>query len=558
MPINVPSILPLRPVDPEQRYPSGYEPGGQYVPGRYTPAPAPAPAARPAPAAQQAPAAPPSPALAPAARPAVTPPSRPSPEAWLEALEETGATELDVEAEANTLRKIEQDYFRQELMARTGQTPEQVSEELRRRREDLEKKREELRSGAVAAGLLSEEPGRPSLMQQELERAGEERQRRLAEARRAWETTAAEALPDAKALAQQLEPRPFLSGPAKDALPRVTYGLSLLATLMGGLLGGAPRAALAAWTGALEGWKAGDHERAERAWRMFQAQLSVASRKLDTAWRSWEMAREESGLHLEQVKTRWATKLAEHNLLKDFLGLQEKSVNDIDAILNSARTAAHQTVRDAIDLAKAKAQLESQTVMRALMLGQRIEERHARELQREEERQTRILGQKHTQDMLQTMQMMASARQLVLPQLRWAVDVLDKAGILQTAPAMLGWSVSKIREYLVGIRDPRVPIALNYLQRFAAAFDVGFDRAMGLPAGTLRIAKVALAQLEGLERAPRAYWDTLLQIVERQLLAQESGLFTMLKKRKVDDDVLRAWLEPDPTIIDRFLQGSKP
>jgi hypothetical protein len=233
-------------------------------------------------------------------------------------------------------------------------------------------------------------------------------------------------------------------------------------------------------------------------------------------------------------------------------------VNEIEATLNSASTIANQTMRGAIDLAKAKAQFASNTVWRAIMLGERLEARHAREREREEERTTRILGQKHTEDMLKSLQMTASVHQVIMPRLRWAVDVLDKAGILQSLPALLGLSVSRLREYLVGIRDPRVVVALNHLQRFAVALDMGLDRAMGLPASVARIARIAVQQVGDLERAPRQYWDTLLTILEKQMRAQQSGLLTTLRKMKVDDDVIRAWLEPDESILDRFLKGPQP
>jgi hypothetical protein len=92
--------------------------------------------------------------------------------------------------------------------------------------------------------------------------------------------------------------RPFMDVPAKNALQATVQTLGLMAQLA--MAGRAPVAALGALTGAMRGWTAGDHERAENEWQTYLQQVDqirVRNRQArelwldDTAWANGNVTR---------------------------------------------------------------------------------------------------------------------------------------------------------------------------------------------------------------------------------------------------------------------------
>src|SRR5205807_2659310 len=106
--------------------------------------------------------------------------------------------------------------------------------------------------------------------------------------------------------------RPFLE--SKDSLSAVVQGLGLIGQMLGGMMTGAPSAGLAAFTGALEGWKAGDTERAEREWREYLVTVDRIRHDNAQALRLWEAAAAAYGMNQAGAKASLAAALALNGL----------------------------------------------------------------------------------------------------------------------------------------------------------------------------------------------------------------------------------------------------
>jgi hypothetical protein len=387
-----------------------------------------------------------------------------------------------------------------------------------------------------------------------------------------------------EALRRDLEARPFLSGDERNALGRVLQGLGLIATLAGGLARGAPRAALAAYTGALQGWREGDRERAERAWRLFQANLLVARNRLEQAQLAWQAAREEAGLNIREAEARVTAKWAQMGLLKELAALQGRSVSDQVALISLLNNAATQVVDDAVKLTAAKEQQQANALMRlalALPMWRFREEeldlkKREMELKRLELQTRRLekyrdqfharMGHPQTSKLLDQIRQARTATHLAIPMVADAVEIARRYGVLTTRPGILGMAEAKLNEILASVRQlfgdaeaKRLATAMWILRGIAAGLDVSVVR---LPGAVLRIKEVESKILRNLEHAPYEYWVKLIEILTERFVTEERQARTMLmgylgqgitELEEQAKQLIDAMATPDQRLVDEWL-----
>lgn len=147
------------------------------------------------------------------------------------------------------------------------------------------------------------------------------RQSELAELR--GRTLAAPGLPESPETppapaAPKITSRPFLAGgPGDDAitsLNKAMAGLGLIAQMGVGIKGGNPSGALAAYTGALEGWKAGDLRRASNEWTTYLGELKTYDRDVANIRQKYDDAIRKWGADQNKLKTELGILAAEHGL----------------------------------------------------------------------------------------------------------------------------------------------------------------------------------------------------------------------------------------------------
>ena len=139
--------------------------------------------------------------------------------------------------------------------------------------------------------------------------------------------------------APKITARPFLASvPGEDAvtsLNKAMAGFGLMAQMAVGIRGGFPQGALAAYTGALEGWQAGDQRRAANQWQTYMGELKQHERdvaairmKYDDAVRKW-------GGDQDRLKTELGILAAEHGLGREAIALSFQEPERALANLNT-------------------------------------------------------------------------------------------------------------------------------------------------------------------------------------------------------------------------------
>jgi hypothetical protein len=485
-----------------------------------------------------------------------------------------GVSSTDVEDAARKIADLRRTFL-EGYLRQYNLTPEQVSKSLA----DYRRQIEGLRQEAAKLGVLAAEPGAEPPIEAERQQAFETARKRL------WSTAAlVMSVPDVERLKRDLEARPFLSGDERNALGRVLQGLGLIATLAGGLARGAPRAALAAYTGALQGWREGDRERAERAWRLFQANLLVARNRLDQARVAWETAREEAGLNVREAEARVTSKWAQMGLLKELTALQGRSVSDQLAVLTMLQNMVNETLRDAVQLTVAKELQQTNALMRlALALPPwRFREQELelkkRELQLKELEHARRpleearkhfydrLGHQHTGKLVDQIRQARTATHLAIPLVADSVQTAARYGVLTTRPGILGIAEAKLNELLASVRQmfgdkeaERLATAMWVLRGIAAGLDVSVVR---LPGAVLRIKEVEAKILRNLEHAPYEYWVKLIEILTERFVTEERQARTMLlgylgqgitELEEQAKQLIDAMATPDQKLVDEWL-----
>lgn len=106
---------------------------------------------------------------------------------------------------------------------------------------------------------------------------------------------------------------PVEGEPAEKSLAKLVTALGMFATGLGGSARGDARAGLAALTGAMEGWHAGDKERADRAFADYQAKTKAALQKWDLERKSYEDWRDNTKLSVEQQKLGLTLEATKHD-----------------------------------------------------------------------------------------------------------------------------------------------------------------------------------------------------------------------------------------------------
>jgi hypothetical protein len=107
-----------------------------------------------------------------------------------------------------------------------------------------------------------------------------------------------QALPEPPVPSQQA--RPFLDVGEKNSLSAVVQGLGLMAQLA--MAGKAPQAALGALTGAMNGWREGDTDRANREWRQYLATVDKIRHENAANIRTFEASMQIHGANIQAAQ----------------------------------------------------------------------------------------------------------------------------------------------------------------------------------------------------------------------------------------------------------------
>lgn len=125
--------------------------------------------------------------------------------------------------------------------------------------------------------------------------------------------------------APTIQARPFLDGGPGDSwqtsLQKLMAGMGLMAQMAVGIKGGFPSGALAAYTGAVQGWTEGDHLRAANQWKTYLGQLQEYDRSVNSVQQDFENAMKEYGADQDRLKTEFGILAAKHNLDREGIEL---------------------------------------------------------------------------------------------------------------------------------------------------------------------------------------------------------------------------------------------
>jgi hypothetical protein len=131
-------------------------------------------------------------------------------------------------------------------------------------------------------------------------------------------------LPEAPA-APKITSRPFLAGmPGEDpvqSLNKAMAGFGLMAQMAVGIKGGFPSGALAAYTGALEGWQKGDQRRAANQWQTYMGELKQHDNDVQAIRLKYEDAIRKWGADQNRLKEEFGIIAAEHGVAREGIEL---------------------------------------------------------------------------------------------------------------------------------------------------------------------------------------------------------------------------------------------
>lgn len=166
--------------------------------------------------------------------------------------------------------------------------------------------------------------------------------------------------------APKIAARPFLDAmpgeKATDSLQKLLLGVGLLGQMAVGLKGGFPQGATAAYTGALQGWSAGDHERAQNEWQTYLGQLQQYDRDTRNLHTNFRERMERYGADKDRLGLEMGLLAAEHGMGKEGIELAfrepERALGQLDTqvkILDQMnRDAANVTFRNLAQLETAR------------------------------------------------------------------------------------------------------------------------------------------------------------------------------------------------------------
>jgi hypothetical protein len=104
--------------------------------------------------------------------------------------------------------------------------------------------------------------------------------------------------------------RPFLSADTKQALPTLVQGLGLIAQMIVGMRG-APAVALKAVSGAMDGWREGDTDRAQREWRSYLESVDQIKYENELALREHEAAMRSAGTNTARAQALFVARMTD-------------------------------------------------------------------------------------------------------------------------------------------------------------------------------------------------------------------------------------------------------
>src|SRR5262249_28069307 len=102
-------------------------------------------------------------------------------------------------------------------------------------------------------------------------------------------------------------------------MQKITFGLGTLASMATGLALKYPEGALAAWTGALQGWAEGDAIRGNREFETWVAKVREGHRAHQSEVERWQALREKYKDNMEQLKTEGAILLHKQGASKELI-----------------------------------------------------------------------------------------------------------------------------------------------------------------------------------------------------------------------------------------------
>ena len=323
------------------------------------------------------------------------------------------------------------------------------------------------------------------------------------------------------------EARGFLT-PGKnvlDQLQQAMLGITQMALGIGGLKGrGHAMAAVAGLKGALQGWQAGDRERADAALKDWEA----ASKVLLEGHRS---RREAYADLLTDQKRSMEARLAE-------IWIRAAIDGDEDA----ARAAKQGNVGDLINILGQREQQERQHEDRMTTLRESIAQHQARSAQidrafeatersRAEMQRARQAAGARAERGISLREEFAAGRlklekeddaisnglrQMTL--LEESIARLDARGVIPKGPTM----VDKVRASVAlqtSFGDAQVAQDIQNVQRMGTALLVGSEIAAGLSPSVARLKVIGEAEAAGATAIPKSFWDQWF-VRQREMLTE--------------------------------------
>lgn len=331
-----------------------------------------------------------------------------------------------------------------------------------------------------------------------------------------------------------LSARPFLSPPASvlGQLQTALVGIGQLAQGIGGLKGkGYAIGATAALKGALEGWQAGDQERAQRAFEQWQAKtqtLLAAHRSrreryqdiLDDQTRTMQDRLSQISLEARIAEFQDLGDAARSGEIDRVLTVLEKQrAEELHLATLTSQIARWNITHEATEANRAEIEKRAKESQRALQA-------HREKIEGTQERRTKIYEQQTGQVLkLQTQDISLTNKLKTADLVEEAVKVMSDRGLLATGPT----TPDAFRAWLgrqTAFNDPRVKWARDTIERQGTPLVVGSEIALGEPASALRLKAVLEPQAGHILTASPQFWDTFFRryrpfLREQQTMVRE-------------------------------------
>lgn len=325
-----------------------------------------------------------------------------------------------------------------------------------------------------------------------------------------------------------LTARPFLSPPLSvlGQLQTALVGIGQIAQGVGGLKGkGYAIGATAALKGALEGWQAGDQERAQRAFDQWQ----VDTQRLLAAHRS---RRERYQDILDDQTRSMQDRLSQ-------IGLESR-ISQVQDLGDAARTGEIDRVLTVLENQRAQ-ELQLAVLMqrinkdyithRDLQEWRAGVEKRANESLAQRERRTKVYEEfAGGQVKLEQQDASLTNKLQTADIVQDAVSILAGRNLLATGPTSPDtWRASIQRGTAWG--DPEVKWAVDVIERLGTGLVVGSEIALGEPASTMRLRAIAEPQAGHILTAGAAFWKTFFDRYRPFLKEQQTMIRSHIRSR---------------------------